>query len=644
MNLFAGATYGFLFPYALLAAPLAGAVLVYAYLRRGRGTRVPVGTVLLLKALRRVSSSRKKFVPPLRFFFELALVGLLLAGAAGLFKEDPRRQAAVVIDNSFSMAARDADDLAGGTLLDAAGRMAADFVAELPDQARVEVFAAAPLLRSVSGGLAAKREALARIKEVSLAHAPDNLDAALARLAGSADYSQVVVFTDKPAVLADESGPGGRPSDDRFSVRSVLLPRARGSRQNVAISDMVLRRSRAPDRKGEIVVSVSSYALQQLEASLELEMVRSSSPLAGGTTVAQQKVALPPKASSDVVFNGLPQDGVAFAAKLRVNSPSAPNLDLIREDDAAWLSAESAAAGVHFVGELAPESLGLGQIRSLSFTQVPPEKYDALLAQKRFAAEDICVFHRVAPAVLPPCSALFILPPEQSTLFPRGAEAAEAQITRWLPSHPITTYLNLPSLGLKRFSALSVPGWGEEVVASTAGAAVVAGAQGQRRFAAVAFELLPYEGLRAPLPSVLLLNILSWLSAGGLNLGYQPVNAMLPVGADVTAARYMGGRELYRRRGSGESAAPLSLPESGLVLLERPGGASSLVAVNYFDAQESNLLSAQAVQVPLRRGGRAPALQKNMLARALALAVLALILAELLITSHIFGLRRRTAG
>ena len=66
---------GLLTPTALLVLPLAVAGLVYAYLKRGKGERRQVASTLILKRLSQVSSARKIFTPPPRFFLELLILG-----------------------------------------------------------------------------------------------------------------------------------------------------------------------------------------------------------------------------------------------------------------------------------------------------------------------------------------------------------------------------------------------------------------------------------------------------------------------------------------------------------------------------------------------------------------------------------------
>ena len=628
MNLNFGSPFGFLFPAVLIAAPLLVGALIYAYLRRGQGTRIPVATLLILRDLQRSSTSRKIFAPPFRFFFELLLLTILLLGAAGLFREGGNEQTAVIIDNSFSMAAIDPSAVTGETLIESARGQARRMTRSMSSRARVEIFASSPVLGSITEGLTAPSAAAEQISKVKPVCSGDNLETALARLSADTGYSRVAVFTGRP--IADREGRNAAASgrDRRFELQSMVPPQRESLMQNVAISDIHLRRSSGAGRRYDLSVQVEAYTLQPVEISLSVAAISSALNPDDSQVLSERRMKLSAGAGEAVVFRDLSGSAEAYTAKLRAEGASA-KLDLIKEDNQAWVVAEEDAAKALLVGELTPKDLGLDKLHAASFEHVTPAQYESGTLQEPQSRYRVLLFHHYLPAQLPHESSFFIMPPPGNKLIPASSQVLDAKLTRWLPAHPIVSYLNLAALELKLVTPLAVPAWAEEVIASTAGAVVAAGEQGQARFVAVGFEIFPYEGLHSPVISIFTLNALNWLSAGRLNTGYQNAGSSLIQPADALSARYVGGAEIFRR-GSTPGKEQVSLMDVGLVQILEEKGKASLVAVNYFDAQESNLLLAAPLRAPPSRAGGRDIRQKDLWVRALALTALALCCLELL--------------
>ena len=82
-----GSQFGLLYPALLAALPLLLGALIYAYLRRGRGQRLVVSSLLIFQQLQTRAAQRRRFFPPLRFFLELlsGRVYLLLEGTGSCF-------------------------------------------------------------------------------------------------------------------------------------------------------------------------------------------------------------------------------------------------------------------------------------------------------------------------------------------------------------------------------------------------------------------------------------------------------------------------------------------------------------------------------------------------------------------------------
>ncbi len=229
-----------------------------------------------------------------------------------------------------------------------------------------------------------------------------------------------------------------------------------------------------------------------------------------------------------------------------------------------------------------------------------------------------------------------------STLGSRAACPTKS-ITGWKESHALVRYLNLPALRIANLHPLLSYAGAEEIIRSTAGTVMAAGELQGRRMVGVGIELLPYEGSASPLLSVLTLNILDWISSSGLAAGYRSVHAPLELAPDVESVEYLGGETLYRRGGQ-QDAADIELAHPGLVVLRRRDGTSTLLAVDYFDEQESNHLTPQRIHLPAGSPAAADGKgEANLLSGSAALAVLLLILIDLAVTL-LLAHRRKAAA
>lgn len=590
-------SFAFALPWLLGLLPLAGALLVYAYRRRGEARRVRVATVLILRELRRSAASPRSFEPPPRFWVELLLVLLMLLGAAGLYREGSGERVVVILDDSLSLAAVDPLVPAGRSNFDEARASAQSFVLALPAEDQVEVALASGATGTV--GTVSPAQALEVIERSRPAFATDNLDRVIARFAADPGWDRIVVFTDR--------GLSGA-APERVSFVTARLSE-RGAPPNVAIAAV-----RAGG--GGVAVTVSAYTVEPVEVRVVFEEVQ---PEGSVVPVGSELVQLEAGGSATVNFPMAP--GVeAFRISLG-EARGFARQNSIRLDDTAWVVPVAGTRGVLLVSDLTPGALGLNRLRHLSFEHLPPERWTPAAAEDAPAV----IFHRFQPAELPGMNAMFVLPSGQGAVA-AGVAVPEAEVTRWDNGHPILSYLNVPMLSLRAVTPLRLPEWGREMIVTSAGLAAFAGELRGSRYVALGFELFPYEGKRSPLLSVLTLNALQWLSRGGS--GFHEVGTAIPVGR--------GTREV-RVRSSGESlvipsgAAEVRVGEPGLADIIGSAGERSVVAVNFLSEAESNLAAQGPVTISAAGGGgemESSSDSKRFLSGLLALGALLLLLLD----------------
>lgn len=626
-----GMSYGLLFPAALFAVPLALGLLIYAYLRRGNARPVMVASVFILEQLQNKIFSRKKFIPPLRFFFELLLILLLLAGLSGLFREASGKRYALIIDNSFSMAALDGEQAGAKTrLLTRAVENAGQFLQGLSTGERIELFSSSPMLHSLSSGFVSASAAQALLADVKLAFAADNLEQALRKLSAKGNYQELVIFSDRKASLLNAQNE----HVTQISFRSLLAPQQRAERSNLAISSVAWKQGENHDALA-LSAQVQSYSAHYSKGMLLVEGLSAGADSAKSELVAKSAFNLKPHAEERFNFTNLPERFKLF--RLRLEFPGGPSQlreNLILEDDQAWIARDNRAAQALLVGDLEPRQLGLNAISGLKFAWLKPEEYN----KERAKLASLVVFHRFVPQSadelnsLPEANALFVLPERENAFFSLIASLQDSQVTSWTESHPLLSYLNLSTLKLKQAQILQARLPATEIMRSSDGALALAFDSAGRRYAAFGFEIFPFEGRNAASLSILTLNTFKWLSDLGGNSGYLNVNSNINNFGSISNLRYLdsaqSGIDLSSEFVS--ETSKISLPYPGVAELSSAGSGLEHLALNYFDSSESDLNNPAELNLVSAPQVKTSGYDRELLSKFLAASLIMLIVFDLI--------------
>ncbi len=586
------------FPYLLALLPVGIGALIYAYLRRGRGVRIPVATLLLLRTLERVANARKKFIPPPRFFLELLAMLVIGCGAAGLYFEGNQDYVAVVLDNSLSMAAVDPARMSDRSVFEQAQDEAISYVESLPLTSTIELFTPSA---AMSSGPLSRREAQDVIKQVEVEYVSDQTEQLLSRLSAESRFDQIAAFTDKS--FADTS------SDKRVRVTSF----AQKGLENIAVSDV----SMSGDGR-EIKALLHAFSRNDVAVKVTLD---EWSPAGKGKSVVEKTFRIAAGAHEPITLTAPDQGEHSY--QLAIAPASAPGqnfVDALKEDNMAWIGAGRVKNEVVLVSDLSPANLGLQKLRHLQFTHVRPEEWRG--AQQTSPH----IFHRFVPETLPNQNSLFILPPPGNALFPVLAEQQASAVTRWSVAHPIVNYLNVPTLTLKKLLPLKAPGWAQEVISTTNGLGAFSGEYQGKRYAVFGFEIFPYEGKRSPVLSILTLNALRWLE--NTNVEFERVGAQFSPGPAVTGITYVGGESLWTR---GQKEKSVRFPRPGLVEIAEEGKPRVLQAVNFYSDEESDLLAQRSFSVTAEAKPEETKREQRLLTGLIAYLALSLLLLDLLL-------------
>lgn len=512
------------FQFAHAASLLLGAaipVLIFAYITKNQRKKKVVSSVLILKTLPKRTRVRRKIKLPLRFFLELLALLLLTLAFAEPFIKSEGEKIALVFDTSLSMRAVLSDPLASGNRWQKAVATAEDWLDNRDSSDLVSFFRSAPQLKLVGEEFIPPGSVSSLIKTLEPTTASDSLSVAVNELARSGVYDRVVVVSDRELAYTS-AGDGG----SLFSRGSTVIKGLQVGKPvaNAYIANLEIERTSVERLKNTLKVSVGLSGLSDYEVVLRIFGVRTS----GGTGVslgpelAKDSLSLTANETTSLRFPFKDSFRRYDAYKVTLTAPSSSRsvLNSLHEDDTGWISRESAPGAKLLV--IAPfgapqTSYGLNRIAGLEVDTKNPKEYTALTADAR-KEYSLLVFYRTAPTRAPQQATLLILPPADNPLFPVRTDASGTSITSWADDHQITSYLKVPLLKPGGARIFDVPPWAQAVINVEPGSLLVAGESRGIRFAAVGFEILPFEGRSTPTLSILTLNLFHWLT-GGSELG-----------------------------------------------------------------------------------------------------------------------------
>jgi len=610
--------------------PLGLGVLVLAYRRYGRGRRLTVSSNLLLKMLEQRNTARAKFKPPPRFFYEVLLVALLALAAAGLYRSEDGARVGILIDNSLSQGAVPA--MGGGSavyedqsLFKNSQQQAQRTIDDLGRNARITLFVTSPWFQQIDDSGLSPSEAIGKVDELTTEFAPDNLNSALANLAALPDLDRLVVVSGRK--LSEPIPP------TRFTVLSAMTP----ALSNVAITEISLQRASDNQQRSELAVQISAFGTRATNGTIFIEEL--DAPSGKLVPITSRAFSIEAGRSINEQISIAVTSNMLIHARLEVSPQSRSNA--LAADDQAWLAVRPVRNQVLLVSDLTLAESGLERLATYQFIEWPVQRRGELFAPVSVGKSSIwdnelksvraALFHRVAPETsaqsLPPVSSLFILPPP-SSIFASATHPTTIDLTRWQSNHALLSYMNMPLLQIPNATTLNAPRWLETIISTNYGPLLVAGEQSSTRYAAIGYEILPYEGGRYPLLAIFTLNALRWLTATAAHPWYQGTNEIIATDK-VPSARYLDStREVIAPGRNGE----LRAPRPGLIAVGSDPALQKTIAINFFDTQESDTSDQTAIALPqsiqsesnLKR-------ERPTLTAWLALMVLGLIAIELLI-------------
>jgi hypothetical protein len=599
-------------PWGLLALPFGLGALLFVYRQQNNAKRLVVPSLFLLREFAAPAYARRRLFFPLRFFFELLLLFLLVAGIAAFSFQGVGKTRLFVLDNSFSMGAF---TRSGITRLEQAKQ---DALLELSANhgGITRVFKTNPALVELTREGSSSAEVEDAIRSMEISFSGDLLEQAVRRLASSLPADEITLFSDRSYAQVSSA------QDSFVKLQGVATQSVDG---NVGFLD-----ARVSHQDRSLTVTVVNTNKTELNLLLQIFTILVEGNAFPEVLLRQMVVSVAPDATKQVELGVLPAEMNYFRVALSVKDDVGANLH--PDDDTVWLALEDKQLPIVVVTQKSLSELGLDTLRSYLFERVTPEQF----AQNSFTRAAGYIFHRVVPPKLPPGSSLLIMPPSSDILEVRDMPGP-AVVSSWTENHPLTRYVRFQDLTLQFLSVFEVPYWAQPLITTTKGTAGIVGTVGDVKAVALGFEVFPFQGKQAPLMSIFTLNLLSWLFAEEQSVSHLLVEHVRErVGVNGEISYLSTDEQTMGLDNNIEEFRP------GLIRVNEQNSTKHY-AINFFSGEESRVSEQSPLfldKLDIVKTEKQQAKTSGLLSQELALLLLTLVTVDLIILSILSVLQR----
>ncbi|MBE7471692.1 MAG: hypothetical protein DPW09_40035 [Anaerolineae bacterium] len=601
-------------PLALALLALLPPIIALYLLKLRRQDHVVSSTYLWQRFVRDIEANapwqklRRNLLLLLQLLFMLLLI-LALARPATQVDGVVGQTVVLILDTSASMAAADGGDN-GQTRLDAAKTAARELIANLPDEARVTLLAAAggevDTLVSASQDRRQALDALAAAQPTAL-----NSD-----LAPALALAEAIVAREPGAeIILLSDGAVQLPERLAAPLRYIRMG-ASDANQAISALSVTFGSGGTPT----LFVQASNYSNQPAQRRLTL--------LVDGAPFTAFELDLPPGGHVEQLIENLPASAQTVEAALnQVQSDALPL------DDQAWLvvhPAEPVAATLvtsgNFFLQTALNLLGSQQSgTNLTLTVISPEDWQTNPPTLQpsnlqpsnsptLQPSNLYIFDSYIPDSLPPGNLLFIAPPASVPgLFEVLGQATNPTLQPTQTDQPLLQNVDLSTTQILTTTVLSPTTWGRIIISAALQPSnpptlqpsnlpslplLLAGETEGRRIAILAFSLQQSDLPLRPAFPILVANLLNYLSPGAgvlvpplLGVG-ESVSVSVPTQVERLRLMTPDGAETLLTPAAGRVSLP-PVTQLGLYTLtsESTDGEVALTrfAVNFFNPLESSI-------------------------------------------------------
>jgi hypothetical protein len=545
----------FVAPWILATIPLGIGLLLYLYRQRGNNKAVRIPTLFLLRQFSGPPLRQRRFVPPIRFFVESAILLLFALGASGASAGRYGRRIAFVIDNSFSSFVRLGD---GSKAIDTVRSKSLEVLRTEYSNDLVELFYSSPSLTSVTNGFIPSSDVAGLIGDINSAYSDGDLSIRASTLINRENQDLVVLATSRPTQI-----------DPSLAGKIVTLPLGIQTASNVALESSWV------EAGSHIMARVHGFTEREAVVTIALYgLPRGGSP----QELLKRDIKLAPFIPVEVPLGDVKSEFVGY--HVQILSPKDPGVNAVLTDDDAWITTTSTGSQIGFVSPIPMKELGLLRLFGSAIKEIPVSEIESTPPQIVG-----WIFHRMAPQHAKNKPSLYIVPPSGAASLKSSPSGGGLAITSWENGSPILKYLSPTAISGESGIEFAPPPWPHtSILQSSHGSVILEGIQNHATMVASGLELLPFRGSETPLKSILLLNIVRYVFPEAVSSSWRTYSS--PSNKKIQYLYYT------KTEGIDYPSSRLEIP--GIVAVT-DGDTTTYEAVSYYSEKESSLLDRQPI-------------------------------------------------
>jgi Ca-activated chloride channel family protein len=499
-----------LIPAALAFGLIIPVILLFYFMRPKRQERVVGSTLLWQQALQDLQASRpwqRLRITPLLLLQILAaiVIVLVLARPATFFRSPIGGDTIIILQTSASMQATDVPP----SRFEAARSRVTDLIDGLGPSDNLSIIAMARTPQVVISSSSAKDQLTVALSRVKVTNEDADLEQALslaASLAAGHADAQILIIGDghvlTPVQVLEVPVPVSYLEIGTDAPNAALLSLASSSIQGNLVA----------------LAQVANYSRQPRSMPVEL--------YADGQLVSVQTISLAAEASGVLQWGPLPSATRFLHANIILQ-------DAMKVDHEAW-----AIVGGSMHGRVLLVSNGNSFLESALRIQPNIDLFETTSDTYAVGGTyDLTVFDGYVPPVLPAGALFFVNPPSGSYIFGKsGPQIAVSRISAGSDSRNLLNEVDLSSIHALHVSHQLTPAsWMQPVIITSETPLLIAGEEGNRRIAALSFDLHDSDLPLQPSFPVLVYNLVNWFLPPPV-----PGNGQIAPGTPINIAAWPG--------------------------------------------------------------------------------------------------------
>lgn len=470
-------------PFYLLLAIPAIAGLLYAYSKRGKAKKEIVASLIFLESLRKRTVAKKKVRFPIRLFYELLLLLILILIISGVYLSNSHKTIIVLLDNSLSMSAKVNENNSTISLFNKAKHsIENELKANASFSTTAKLCITSPRLECLNSDFTNMSSVISKLDETNISYSADNLELAIKQIQNQS-YNNLFVFTDKKLINKKNN--------------KIKLYTQKAS----PVSNIVLKKVAMVPNSENIEITVNSHSKLETKASIILNSFKQEGNSLREEDSLKKEVIL--KANLDNKFILKYNKNLIYQVNIDVNDSYN---DTIKTDNDYWLTpSQSKDETILFVSN-EKVTHNLDSLTDYPIINIRELEYESSYKNKK---NKLIIFYNTNIKQLP-ISNYIIVTPQTDGLVKTNIKDNPI-VTNWNNESKLLKYLKYDGFKFTKSITAKLPNSYKTIIGSQNEALLAMGSLDGVSSVYLGFDIFPVSKYNKSL-SILTLNILNELA------------------------------------------------------------------------------------------------------------------------------------